>query len=129
MELRTREHEGQYADWRILVVAVKAAATAGFVAVDDFVFRPSDMCEMLPPDHVTTPRPDCGFQCDDGSCVSKVWTNTLGWSVLRLFGNFLKRAHYCRSGIVTEFNSKISTSLTAWRMRGKVFIFLNSQGP
>jgi hypothetical protein len=80
VELRTREHEGTYSDWRILVVAVKAAATEGFVAVDDFAFRPSDICEMLPPDHVTTtPQPDCGFQCADGSaCVPKVsWSCTV----------------------------------------------------
>jgi hypothetical protein len=73
VELRTREHEGMYDDWRILVVAVKAAATEGFVAIDDFAFRPTDICETLPPDQATTPRPDCGFQCEDGStCVPKV---------------------------------------------------------
>lgn len=73
IELRTKEQEGEYTDWRIFVIAIKAGDTQGFVAIDDFTFRPSDVCETLPPDHATTtPRPDCGFQCADGtSCIPK----------------------------------------------------------
>jgi hypothetical protein len=68
------------------MVAVKAAATEGFVAVDDFVFRPSDICEVLPPDHVTTAAPtqpgfpncdfeggECGWMATEGPVR---WTRT-----------------------------------------------------
>ena len=49
VELRTVKVEEKYANWKINMKAFKPGDMAAFVAVDDFAFHISDICETMPP--------------------------------------------------------------------------------
>ena len=75
IELRSILLEEKYVNWKINIVASKPGDFEAFVAIDDFAFRASDICEMLPPDasggSTTTPTqtPECPeVTCGDGQC-------------------------------------------------------------
>ena len=70
------EHEEKYLDWNITIMAIKPGNLEAFIAVDDFAFHPTDICETKPQDagsiSTTTPMIPCTsdeFTCNDGSCV------------------------------------------------------------
>ena len=48
IELRSIMVEEKYVNWKINVMAVKPGDVAAFVAVDDFAFLVSDICETMP---------------------------------------------------------------------------------
>ena len=79
VELRSIMVEEKYVNWKINVVAIKPGDMAAFVAVDDFAFHISDICETMPiPDGGTTQAPqtttntkcpDNEVTCGDGTCI------------------------------------------------------------
>ena len=79
IELRSEMVEDKYVNWMITIMGVKPGNLEAFIAVDDFAFHSTDICETLPPGAgtggdvtTTTVNPPCNsdqFTCDDGSCV------------------------------------------------------------
>ena len=70
------EHEEKYLDWNITIMGIKPGNLEAFIAIDDFAFHPTDICETKPQDAgfitTTTPVVPCSndeFTCNDGSCV------------------------------------------------------------
>ena len=58
VELRSVLVEEKYVNWKINVVATKPGNMTAFVAVDDFAFIVSDICETMPnPGEDTTTVP------------------------------------------------------------------------
>ena len=76
IHIRSHMVEEKYADWNITIMGVKPGDMAAFIAIDDFAFHPTDICETKPVDAgemttTTTSKPCTSdeFTCDDGSCV------------------------------------------------------------
>ena len=75
VELRSEMEDDKYVDWQITVMGVKPGDMEAFIAVDDFGFTRTDICETMPtPQPSTTtkaPCPEDQFTCGDGTCISK----------------------------------------------------------
>jgi len=79
VELRSVLVEEKYVSWKINVVATKPGDMKAFVAVDDFAFIVSDICETMPkpgdgttaaPETTKNPTcPDDEVTCGDGTCI------------------------------------------------------------
>lgn len=73
VELRSEMVEDKYVDWQITVMGIKPGDMKAFIAVDDFGFRRTDICELLPPEEPSTttasPCPSEEFSCGDGTCI------------------------------------------------------------
>ena len=55
VELRSEMVEDKYVDWQITVMGIKPGDMKAFIAVDDFAFRRTDICNTLPaPEQTTT---------------------------------------------------------------------------
>ena len=63
VEIRSEMVDEKYVDWQILVMGIKPGDMEAFIAVDDFGFKRTDICERLPaPDLTTTPAPATSTQ-------------------------------------------------------------------
>ena len=55
VELRSEMVDDKYVDWQITVMGVKPGNMKAFIAVDDFGFRSTDICEIMPPTTTSPP--------------------------------------------------------------------------
>ena len=78
VHVRSEMAEDKYANWMITIMGVKPGEMEAFIAVDDFAFHPTDLCETIPHSAGTgdvttttagTPCSSDQFTCDDGTCI------------------------------------------------------------